>query len=134
VRTEKMAEEARKRLHRRGYKIENFSVAGKTARITFAGKRTVLVQTPKGSAEVKVPWRGQLRWVRQTNHRTYQSLVTIPEPERQKEAVKRLRRAALSLRVPSMRAKPFDRVANSVAGLPLLGERVGSWVPGWKIW
>lgn len=133
VSTEKMAQEARKRLQRRGYKVEGFSVAGKTARIIFAGKRAVVVQTPMGPVEAKIPWRGQLRWLRQTNHRTFQSIVTVPEPERKNEAVLRLRRAASSLRVPPMRAKLWDRVSDSAASLPLLSKRVGSWMPGWKI-
>jgi hypothetical protein len=131
--TERMAKEARKRLQRRGYKVEDFAVAGKTARINFAGKRTVTVQTQMGPVEARVPWRGQLRWVRQTNHRTFQSIVTVPEPERDKEAVLRLRRASSSLRVPPMRAKLWDRVTDSASGLPLLSEKVGSWMPGWKI-
>lgn len=131
--TEKMGREARKRLQRRGHKIEAFAVAGKTARVTFAGKQQVTVQTQVGPVEVEVPWIGHLRWVRQTNHRTYQSLVTIPEPERQNESVTRLRRAALSLRVPSMRCNPLDRVTNVTAALPLLSEKVGSWMPGWEL-
>jgi hypothetical protein len=131
--TERMAKEARKRLQRRGYKVEDFAVAGKTARINFAGKRTVTVQTQMGPAEVRVPWRGQLRWVRQTNHRTFQSIITVPEPERNKEAVLRLRRASSSLRVPPMRANLWDRVTDSASGLPLLSEKVGSWMPGWGL-
>lgn len=134
VSTEKLAREARQRLKRQGYKLEDFSVAGKTARINFTGKRAVTVQTQMGPVEVQVPWRGRLRWLRQTNHRTYQSLVTVAEPERKKEEVLRLRRAAASLRVPPMRAKLWDRVTDSAAGLPLLSEKVGSWMPGWKIW
>jgi hypothetical protein len=131
--TERMAKEARKRLQRRGYKVEDFSVAGKTARIIFAGKRKVTVQTQMGPVEVQVPWRGQLRWLRQTNHRTFQSIVTVAEPERKNEAALRLRRAASSLRVPPMRAKVWDRVTDSAVGLPLLSEKVGSWMPGWKV-
>jgi len=133
VSTTKMAREARHRLLRRDYKIENFAVKGKTARITFSGTRQKIVPTEVGPLPVEVPWRGRLRWVRQTDHRTYQSVVTVPEPEEGKAAVRKLREAASSLRVPSKKTKPWDRATDAVTAFPLLGDKVGSWMPGWRI-
>jgi hypothetical protein len=133
VNNDKIAKQARARLRRQGYKIESFAVAGKTVRIAFSGTRTVRVDTPRGPARIEVPWNGRLKWLRQTDHRTYQSIISIPEPEKRNPSVKKLLRAAGSLSVPPMRRKPWDRAKDTTASLPLLGERVGSWIPGWRI-
>jgi hypothetical protein len=133
VNTDKMAQQARFRLRRQGYKIESFAVAGKAVRIAFSGTRTVRVDAPRGATRIKVPWDGRLKWLRQTDHRTYQSIISVPEPEKGNPSVKKLLRAAGSLSVPAMRRKPWDMVKDTTASLPLLGERVGSWMPGWRI-
>lgn len=134
VDNKRIARQARDRLRRQGHEVQPPLVAGKTVRIAFSGTRTVRVNTPRGVERIEVPWEGRLKWLRQTNHRTYQSIITIPEPEKRNPAVRKLRRAAGSLSVPPMKRKPLDRVKDTTASLPLLGERVGSWVPGWKIW
>ena len=133
VNNDKIAKQARARLRRQGYKIESLAVSGKTVRIAFSGTRSVRVDTPRGAARIKVPWYGRLRWLRQTDHRTYQSIISIPEPEKGNPSVKKLLRAAGSLSVPAMRRKPWDLVKDTTASLPLLGARVGSWMPGWRI-
>lgn len=131
---QKIAGQAEQRLRHRGYTIERSSVVGKTVNIIFSGTRAVDVETPLGPMQVEIPFQGRLKWVRQTNHRTYQSLIVVPEPEKNKPAAGKLLRAAGSLSVPPMKRSPWDRVRDSTSSLPLLADRVGSWMPGWKVW
>lgn len=129
--TDRIGREARTRLRKNGYRIESYRRAGKMVDITFSGSEKKTMQTQIGPVVVKVLWDGELRWFRQTNHRTYESVVIVPEPESRKVAAVTLKRAAASLRIPSMRRQPLDRFRDTASALPLVWSRAASWLPGW---
>jgi len=131
--TEKIARVARDRLRRQGHRIEAFAVAGKGANIIFSGVKRQTVKTPRGEMKIDVPWRGHLRWMRQTNHRTYQSLVVVSQAERGKRPADQLQRAAKSLRIPPMRRTARERMKTARGSVPMLTEKMGSWMPGWGL-
>jgi len=131
--TAKIARVARDRLRRQGHKIESFSVSGKAANIIFSGVKRQSVLTPRGDVQVEVPWRGRLRWLRQTNHRTYQSVVIVTDPERGKRMTTEMVRSARSLQIPPMRQTLRGRFKTAAGSVPLLTDKVGSWAPGWNV-
>lgn len=133
VSTVRMGAIARDRLKGKSYDIHDFRVAGRTVTILFGGEETVKVQTPRGPLEVKVPWRAQLRWIRQTDHQTYQSVLKMPLSEWQDGSNRALERVASSLRVPRKKVSRRDRLKDAAAAAPLAGQRVGSWFPGWNL-
>jgi len=132
VSTARMGTIARDRLERRGYDIHDFRVAGQAVTIRFSGSETRTIQTPRGPVEVRVPWRAQLRWIRQTDHWTYQSVLKMPKDDWEDPSYNALERVASSLRVPYKKASYRDRIKDTAASVPLAAQRVGSWFPGWN--
>jgi len=132
VSTARMGAVARDRLKDRDYKIHEFGVAGRSVTIVFGGVETATEQTPRGAVEVKVPWRAQLRWIRQTDHQTYQSVLKMPSSEWEEGTNRALERVASSLRVPRKKVSRQNRLKDAAALAPSAGQRVGSWFPGWN--
>lgn len=132
VSTARMGAIARDRLKRRGYDIHAFRVAGRTVSIRFGGSEPRTITTPLGSVEIQVPWRAELRWIRQADHQTYQSVLQMPKDDWEEPSYEALERVASSLRVPYKKASYRDRIKDTAASVPLAAQRVGSWFPGWN--
>lgn len=133
VSTARMGAIARDRLKGKGYKIHDFRVAGRTVFIRFGGSETLTRQTPRGPVEISVPWQAQLRWIRQTDHRTYQSVLKMPKDDWEGPPYEALERVASSLRVPYKKISYRERIKDAAASVPLAAQRVGSWFPGWNL-
>jgi len=115
VSTERMGAIARDRLKDKDYKIIDFKAGGRTVTIVFGGTETVTVQTRVGPMQVQVPWRARLRWVRQTDHQTYQSMLRMPSSDWSGEDYEALRIVASSLRVPKKKVSHRDRLKDAAA-------------------
>lgn len=131
--TERMGAIARDRLKDKDYKVHDFTTGGRTVTIVFGGTETLTVQTRVGPMQVQVPWKARLRWIRQTDHQTYQSMLRMPSSDWSGEGYEALKVVASSLRVPKKKVSHRDRLKDAAASAPLAGQRVGSWFPGWNL-